>query len=295
MSERSYGRAGESRLPRQVSLARLAEFGIRPKRELGQHFLVDDNIVAVILDMAECSPEDVVLEVGAGLGVLTATLARAAAHVHAFEVDRTLETALRATLGEAAGVSLHFEDVLQARLEMLDPPPNLCVSNLPYQVAGPFIIEALERLPGIRRYCLMVQREVAGRMAATAGSKVYGQLSVWVQLYTRVIDTRPLSRAIFYPRPHVDSSLVVLERRPPQDSPTLPPRLLRAVLQAAFGQRRKIMANALASGLNLSRAAVEEVLDSVGLSPGLRAEQVDPSGFAALAVALRDRGVLKPA
>jgi len=278
-----------------VSLARLAEFGVRPKRELGQHFLVDDNIIAVILDMARCGREDVVLEVGAGLGVLTAALAREVAHVHAFEVDRALEPALRATLGEGARVSLHFEDVLQASLERLHPAPSLCVSNLPYQVAGAFVVEALERLPSIRRYCLMVQREVAERMAAMAGSKVYGQLSVWVQLYTRVIDTRPLSRAIFYPRPHVDSSLVMLERKPQQDTPSIPPRFLRAVLQAAFGQRRKIVANALASGLGLPRAVVEEVLESVGLGPGLRAEQVDPLGLAALAIALAKRGLLTPA
>jgi 16S rRNA (adenine1518-N6/adenine1519-N6)-dimethyltransferase len=276
-------------VPRQVSLARLAEFGLEPKRRLGQNFLIDDNIVSVILAQVGCGPQDVVLEVGAGLGVLTAALARQVAHVHAFEVDRSLEPALRATLGDDAPVTLHFEDVLEARLETLAPPPTLCASNLPYQVAGAFVIEALQRLPDVRRYCLMVQREVAERMAAGAGSKVYGLLSVWVQLYTRVTHLRPLSRTIFYPRPHVDSSLIVLERRPAEELPAVPPRLLGAVLQAAFGQRRKTLLNALAAGLGLPRPVVEEILSDVGVGPHLRAEQVGPPQLAAVALHLGGR------
>jgi 16S rRNA (adenine1518-N6/adenine1519-N6)-dimethyltransferase len=231
---------------RQVSLARLAEFGVVPKRDLGQNFLIDDNIVAVILDQLECTPADVVLEVGAGLGVLTAALARVSRHVHAFELDRGLEPALRTTLGDDPAVSLHFEDVLRSRLETLAPLPTLCASNLPYSVAGPFVIESLQRLPTVRRYCLMVQREVADRMAAAPGGKTYGVLSVWVQLYSRVVRTRQLSRAIFYPRPHVDSSLIVLERLPPDRLPLVKPVRLRSVVQAAFGQRRKTLVNALA-------------------------------------------------
>jgi len=272
--------------PRQVSLARLAEFGIHPKRGLGQNFLIDDNILGVILAQLECKPQDVVLEVGAGLGVLTAALVQQALHVHAFEVDRSLEPALRATLGEEAPVSLHFEDVLEARLEDLEPPPTLCASNLPYQVAGAFIIEAVQRLPGIRRYCLMVQREVADRMAAPPGSKVYGLLSVWVQLYTRVAHVRPLSRTIFYPQPHVDSSLIVLERRSLEELPAVSAQALRATLQAAFGQRRKTLSNALVGGLGLPRAAAEEALAAVGLAATVRAEQVSPPQLAALALHL---------
>lgn len=281
-------RCGSATL-RQVSLARLVEFGLEPKRHLGQNFLIDDNIVSVILALVGCGPQDVVLEVGAGLGVLTVALAREAAHVHAFEVDRSLEPALRATLGDKAPVTLHFEDVLEARLEALEPQPTLCASNLPYQVAGAFVIEALQRLPAVRRYCLMVQREVAERMAAGAGSKVYGLLSVWVQLYSRVVYLRPLSRTIFYPIPHVDSSLIVLERRPEGELPVVSPQLLRAVLQAAFGQRRKTVLNALVAGLELPRSLLEEVLAGVGLSPRLRAEQLSPPQLAALALQLAGR------
>ncbi len=278
---------------RQISLARLAEFGIIPKRDLGQNFLIDDNILGVILTQLECAPNDVVLEVGAGLGVLTGALAAVAGHVHAFEVDRSLEAPLVATLGDVLGgdpkVTLHFQDVLKAPLEGLDPLPTLCASNLPYSVAGPFIIESLQRLPGVRRYCVMVQREVAERIAAAPGSKTYGILSVWVQLYARIVRSRPLSRSIFYPQPHVDSSLLVLDRLPADDLPTCDPVPLKAVIQAAFGQRRKTLANALAAGLDLPREQALDLVESIGAPVGVRAERLSPGQFVALAGLLSER------
>jgi len=272
---------------RQVSLARLAEFGIEPKRDLGQNFLIDDNILGVILGQLECRPDDVALEVGAGLGVLTAALAGVAAHVHAFEVDRGLGPALGVTLKGHPNVSLHFEDILKAPLEELHPAPTVCASNLPYSVAGPFVVEALQRLPGVRRYCLMVQREVADRMAAAPGTKAYGTLSVWVGLYTRFVRARQLSRSIFYPQPRVDSTLIVLERLEQDELPALDPLLVREVVQAAFGQRRKTLANALSSGLEVPRQWVVEVVESLGLSPDVRAERLKPAEFAQVAEQLQ--------
>jgi 16S rRNA (adenine1518-N6/adenine1519-N6)-dimethyltransferase len=272
---------------RQVSLARLAEFGIEPKRDLGQNFLIDDNILAVILAQLECRPEDVALEVGAGLGILTAALAGVARHVHAYEVDRGLEPALEVTLRGHSNVSLHFEDILKASLERLEPLPTVCASNLPYSVAGPFVVEALQRLPSVRRYCLMVQREVADRMAAAPGTKAYGTLSVWVGLYTRLVRTRQLSRTIFHPRPHVDSTLVVLERREPRELAAIDAALVRRVVQAAFGQRRKTLANALSAGLGVPRQRVVEVVVSLGLSSDVRAERLEPAHFVRLAEKLR--------
>lgn len=274
---------------RQISLARLSEFGIEPKRDLGQNFLIDDNILGVILGLLECRQEDVVLEVGAGLGVLTAALAGVASRVHAFEIDRSLTSALGATLASYDNVSLHFEDVLRAALERLEPPPTLCASNLPYSVAGPFVIEALQRLPGVRRYCLMVQREVADRMAAAPGSKAYGTLSVWVGLYTRIVRARQLSRSIFFPQPRVDSTLIVLERRASEELPALDPSLLRQVVQAAFGQRRKTLVNALGAGLRLTREEVLDITGNLGLSPDIRAERLRPAQFVELAEAVAAR------
>jgi 16S rRNA (adenine1518-N6/adenine1519-N6)-dimethyltransferase len=273
---------------RQISLARLKEFGVTPKRDLGQNFLIDDNILGVILGQLECSPDDVVLEVGAGLGVLTAALAGVARHVQAFEVDRSLEAPLAATLGDrAAGgvdrkVSLHFQDILKARFEGLDPVPTLCASNLPYSVAGPFIIESLQRLPSVRRYCVMVQREVAERMAAAPGTKTYGILSVWVQLYARIVRTRPLGRSIFYPRPNVDSSLLVLDRLSAEQLPSCDPARLRTVIQAAFGQRRKTLVNALSAGLDLPREQTLEMVTALGLPADVRAERLAPRQFVEL-------------
>lgn len=274
------GREGGS--SRQVSLARIAEFGIEPKRDLGQNFLIDDNILGVILGQLESEADDVVLEVGAGLGVLTAALAEVAGHVHAFEVDRSLIPALRATLGSRSNVSIHPQDILKADLESLDPAPTLCASNLPYSVAGPFVVESLQRMPGIRRYCLMVQREVAERMAAGPGTKAYGTLSVWVGLYARIIRTRALSRTIFYPQPHVDSTLVVLERLEPGEAPSIDIAYLRTVVQAAFGQRRKMLANALSAGLGLPREKILRVMAEVGLPADVRAERLTPGQFVEL-------------
>jgi 16S rRNA (adenine1518-N6/adenine1519-N6)-dimethyltransferase len=272
---------------RQTSLARLAEFGVEPKRDLGQNFLIDDNILGVILGQLECRSEDVILEVGAGLGVLTAALADVASEVHAFEIDRSLGPALAATLAEHPNVSLYFEDVLKASLERLEPPPTLCASNLPYSVAGPFVIEALQRLPSVRRYCLMVQREVADRMAAGPGTKAYGTLSVWVGLYTRIIRTRQLSRTIFYPQPRVDSTLIVLERRGLDELLITDGALLREVVQAAFGQRRKTLVNALGAGLHVSREWAAEAVAALGASPDIRAERLEPAQFLGLAEELR--------
>ncbi len=281
------------RTPSQTSLARVAEFGVVPKRSLGQNFLIDDNILGVILERLEARPDDVVIEVGAGLGVLTGALARVVAHVHAFEIDRSLEAPLRASLAEIEPhrLSLHFADILDAPLEQLDPVPTLCASNLPYSIAGPFLAEAVWRLPEIRRYCVMMQKEVADRLASPPGSKAYGGLSVWVQLHARVVEVRPLSRSIFYPRPNVDSSLLTLDRVTRDDLVARRPRLVRQVIDAAFSQRRKRLANAVCGALPLDKQAVAASLAEMGLDESVRAEQLPPEGFVPLAAAL---GALLP-
>ena len=161
-----------------------------------------------------------------------------------------------------------------APLESLDPPPTLCASNLPYSVAAPFLAESLARLPGIRRYCVMVQREIADRMASPPGSRRYGGLSVWLQLHARVREVRPLSRAIFHPKPHVDSSLLTLERRVRSDLVAEPPAWVRRVVDAGFAQRRKSLVNSLSASLGRDKAGVAAVLQGLGLPAGVRAEDL---------------------
>lgn len=274
---------------RQVSLARLAEFQITPKRRLGQNFLIDDNILALILERLELSEGEVVLEVGAGLGVLTAALADAGAVVHAFEVDRSLEPALQKTLGELTGegsagaghraVTMYFRDILGYPLEELRPSPTVCASNLPYSVAGPFLAEALYRLPGMTRYCVMVQRDVAERLAAVPGGKEYGGLTVWVQLNARVEEVRGLSRSVFHPQPHVDSSLVTLKREVRHPLVWEHPGAVRNVIDAAFAQRRKTIVNSLSSVLGVAKPEVREALEAADIDPGARAEALPPQAF----------------
>src|SRR3954454_4089734 len=171
-----------SDLPRQASLRRLREFGIRPNRELGQSFLIDDNLLAVIGRAAEIQPDDVVLEVGGGLGVLSEYLAPRVGHLHVVEVDRSLEPALRDALDPQDNATLHVADAVSLDFAELRPAPGKVVANLPYGVAATVILKSLEELPAANLWVAMVQREVGERLAAAPGSKTYGAPSVLAQL-----------------------------------------------------------------------------------------------------------------
>lgn len=278
---------------RQVSLARLDEFGVVPKRSLGQNFLVDDNTLGVIMERLQPGADDVAIEVGAGLGILTRALASVVAHVHAFEIDVQLAPALEATLADVppSVVSLYYADIMKVSLEEITPPPTLCASNLPYSVAAPFLGEALERLPLVRRYCVMTQLEVAERLTSPPGSKAYGALSVWVQLHARIVELRPLSRTIFHPRPNVDSALVTLERLPTHPLVEERSQLLRAVVEGAFAQRRKVVLNSLSSSLGLKKEGLSAALERAGIPEGARAETLEPEAFVAIAKALVECGL----
>ena len=179
-----------------------------PKKRLGQHFLVDENILGVIGRLAELRNEDVVLEVGPGLGILTRYLAARVAHVHAVELDRSLEPHL-------AGIpktTLHWGDALAFDAAALAPPAGKLVSNLPYNVATPIVVESLDRMPGIGSWCVMVQREVADRFFAVPRTKAYGTVSVLLGLAAERTGFHPVSREVFRPRPNVDSALVAFRR-----------------------------------------------------------------------------------
>ncbi len=252
---------------------------VTAKRALGQHFLVDENILGVIGRLADLRPGDVVLEVGPGLGVLTRYLAERVSRVIAVEIDRSLEPQLVERLAGAANVELVFGDALALDLGSLSPSPQKLVANLPYNVATPIVVESLDRLPSIERWCVMVQREVAERFFATPGTKAYGSVSVLLQLTTKRAGFHPVARTVFRPRPKVDSALIAFTRLP------LPPAYaeIKRVVQAAFAHRRKTLPNSielsgLASRKNAARALVE-----LGLEPGTRAEALHPQQFAQLA------------
>jgi len=256
---------------------------IARKRELGQHFLVDENIVAVAGRMAELGPDDVVLEVGPGLGVLTSHLVDRARFVHAVEIDRGLEPHLRQRLGTRTNVGLVFADALQYPLADLDPPPNKFVSNLPYNVATPLVAESLDGLPSVELWCVMIQREVADRFFAAPGTKSYGAVSVLVQLTAERAGLHPVSRSVFRPPPNVDSALVSF-RRLVQWGPEFAG--VKRVVQAAFGHRRKTLVNALElSGVERARAA--RALDTMELAADIRAERLAPPEFVKLAKLLQ--------
>src|SRR6266542_3707059 len=257
---------------------RSADMTAAPRKELGQHFLVDENILGVIGRLAELSPDDVVLEIGPGLGVLTRHLAERVAFVHAVESDRSLEPHLR--LGERVRVELG--DALRVDLAGLEPPARKLVSNLPYNVATPIVVESLDGLPTVDRWCVMVQREVADRFFARPGTKAYGAVSVLVQLAAERTGWHPVTREVFRPRPNVESALVAFRRT------KLPPNWasVKRIVEAGFAHRRKTLPNSLALSGVTSRASAEEALHGLGRPPATRAEALEPGEFVALAEAL---------
>jgi len=252
------------------------------KKELGQHFLVDENLLGVIGRLAELGPDDVVLEIGPGLGVLTTFLADRAAHVHAVELDESLEPRLREALQGRGNVALHLGDALRLDLATLEPPPTKLVSNLPYNIATPLVVESLDGLPRVGLWCVMVQREVADRFFARPSTKAYGAVSVLVQLAAERTGFHPVSRTVFRPRPNVDSALVAFRRR------ELPPGFayVKQVVAAAFAHRRKQLANSVELAGLATRDQATAALAGIGRDPAVRAEELAPPEFVALAQAL---------
>ena len=249
-----------------------------PKKHLGQHFLVDPNILGVIGRLAELDGSDVVLEIGPGLGVLTRFLAERVRLVHAVETDASLAPQLEGI----PRTILHLGDALELDLEALAPPPRKLVSNLPYNVATPILVESLDGLPSVELWCVMVQREVADRLFARPGTREYGAVSVLVQLAARRIGFHPVSRTVFRPQPNVDSALVAFRRT------GLPADFARVkrVVQAAFAHRRKTLPNSLELTAVSTREDAAAALAAVGLGPEARAEALEPSAFVTLTRAL---------
>ncbi|MDQ3066893.1 MAG: 16S rRNA (adenine(1518)-N(6)/adenine(1519)-N(6))-dimethyltransferase RsmA [Actinomycetota bacterium] len=254
---------------------------VTPKKRLGQHFLVDANILGVIERLAELDSADVALEIGPGLGVLTRRLAERVGHVHAVELDRSLGPHLH-DLADRPDVDLHWGDALALDLAAFVPAPTKLVANLPYNVATPIVAESLDGLPSIELWAVMVQREVADRFFAEPSTKAYGAVSVLVQLATRRTGYHPVARTVFQPPPNVDSALVAFRRV------DLPERFARvkAVVEASFAHRRKTLPNSLALTGLASREQAAAALESIGRRPESRAEALEPAEFVALTNAL---------
>jgi 16S rRNA (adenine1518-N6/adenine1519-N6)-dimethyltransferase len=293
-----YGATVTARLlgPAEVR-ALAAELGIRPAKALGQNFVHDPNTIRRIVRTAALDPDDVALEVGPGLGSLTLGLLDAAGHVTAVEIDPVLAGALPRTVAarnpdRSDDLTVLAADALTIE-QVPDPQPTALVANLPYNVAVPVLLHLLELLPTLRHGLVMVQAEVAERLAARPGSRTYGVPSVKAAWYAAVRRAGAVPRAVFWPAPNVDSGLVELTRRAPPAVPgTVTRRDVFALVDAAFAQRRKTLRAALA-GWAGSPARAEAVLRAAGVDPGLRGEALDVGAFARVAAARADnRGAL---
>lgn len=254
----------------------------RRRRELGQNFLRDPNILGVIERLAELGGEDVVLEVGGGEGVLSAHLAPRVAWLHVVELDERLRDTLQARLAPFRNATLHWGDAMHVDLAALRPAPTKMVANLPYSVAAAVILRTIEELEGVRLWVAMVQREVGERLAASPGGGAYGVSSVLAQLAGEVRVARAVSRTVFAPVPNVDSVLVRIVRSAPAASPRV-----RRLVKASFAHRRKALAGSVAlAGLGVERERVRAALAGLGHPADVRAERLAPQEFVALAEAL---------
>ena len=289
--------------PRETK-ATLDAFGLATKHRLGQNFLVNDAIIGKILDLAELSEDDVVFEVGPGIGTLTVALLQQAAAVVSVEADRTLEPVLAQTcardserfalvMGDALRVG--EDDLLDAasslRIEGLDPHPVKLVSNLPYQVAATLVLKTFQEMPTVSRAVVMVQAEVADRMAAAPGTKEYGGYTAKLALYARPTGRFEVSPGNFMPPPHVDSAVIRLDRATMADPDT--GEALDAgqavwcaqVIDAAFAQRRKTIRNSMGAN-GFDKAELDAAFERAGIDARLRAEALSPEDFVRLAAAL---------
>ena len=264
-----------------------ARHGIRPTKAWGQNFVVDGNTVRRIVRVAGVGAGDTVVEVGPGLGSLTLALLPVVDRVVAVEVDPVLAAALPATVeAHAPSLADRLEVVQADALRVRDlpgEPPTALVANLPYNVSVPVVLRFLELFPGLRTLLVMVQLEVAERLAAPPGSRTYGVPSVKAAWYAEVRLAGQVSRRVFWPVPNVDSGLVALTRRPPP-STTASREEVFACVDAAFAQRRKTLRAALAPWAG-SSARAESALVEAGVDPRARGEQLDIAAFAAVAEA----------
>ena len=268
-----------------------AKLGLKPTKKLGQNFVIDQNTVEKIVRTSNVSKDSIVLEVGPGLGSLTLGLMATGAKVIAVEIDERLaqllpNTAKAKEFDESQLIVINKDALEISKSDINDP--DVLVANLPYNVSVPVIIHILETFPSIKNYLVMVQSEVADRLAASPGSRTYGSPSVKLQWYAEVSKAGSISRNVFWPVPNVDSDLVQLHRRNNVDESIR--KELFAVVDAAFSQRRKMLRSALSSMCGGSEKA-SEILESVQIDPRLRGEALNVSDYVRLTEGMKKSGV----
>jgi 16S rRNA (adenine1518-N6/adenine1519-N6)-dimethyltransferase len=272
----------------------LVRHGLQTKKSLGQHFLVDDNIVGRIIALADLSGDESVLEVGPGIGTLTVALCQAAGSVVAVEQDRRLMPILGELAEECGNLTIVHADAAAVSPEQLVTPlgpPVALVANLPYSVAATVVLRYFELLPSLRFAVVMVQAEVADRMTARPGTKAYGSYTVKLGLRAHPAGRFAVAPGCFMPPPRVDSAVVRLEREPGMRDTTLVADAAAAAV-AAFAQRRKTIRNSLRSTLSADAATLERALADAGIDPGRRAETLDVQSYVLLGEKLREYGLL---
>jgi 16S rRNA (adenine1518-N6/adenine1519-N6)-dimethyltransferase len=264
------------------------QFGFRLSKSLGQNFLIDKNIRDKIVEGSLIGPDDLVIEIGPGVGVLTQLLAEHAQQVIAIEIDKALIPILKETLEDYPNTKVVNEDVLRCDLNSLiaaHQPKGAVrfVGNLPYYITTPIIMKILEdRIPA-DSITVMVQKEVADRLSATPGNKTYGAITVAVRYYCTVTKVISAPREVFYPRPNVDSTVIRLDIRKECPVKLLDEAAFFAVVKAGFGQRRKTLHNALTGIYGLDKLQTGSIIEKAGIDPGRRAETLDMDEFARLA------------
>lgn len=272
-----------------------ADSAFRPQKRLGQNFLVHERVIETILRLLNLSEADEIVEIGPGLGFLTRRLAQVAAKVWAIEIDRFLvEWLMRSPLAQQARVQLIHGDILKISLDELLPDHKVkLVANLPYSISTEVLFRLHDACDHFSSLVLMVQKEVAERIAAEPGTKSYGTLSVWTRVYGRIAEKVQVSPEAFFPRPKVRSTILRIEFFPEPLVPVHYLPVLRGLVRAAFGQRRKTIANALSGWLKTGRGQIEELLRAEGIDPRQRGETFGVDRFVGLARAVEQHGLVR--
>lgn len=278
-------------IPRNT-IAVLQKYHFVFQKKYGQNFLIDPHVLEKIVDAAQITGEDCVLEIGPGIGTMTQYLAESAREVVAVEIDRALIPILKDTLSAYDNVTVINEDIMKVDIQRLvqernQGRPIKVVANLPYYITTPIIMNLLEKNVPLQSITIMVQKEVAERMQVGPGTKDYGALSLAVQYYARPEVVANVPANCFMPRPNVDSSVIRLTRYPQPPVEVADERYMFAVIRASFNQRRKTLANGLANGMGISREQVTEALEKMGLSPTIRGEALTLEQFALLSNLLK--------